>query len=478
MLFPSVEFIFAFLPIVMAVYFLLLRRNALLKNIWLFAASLFFYAFGEGSFVLLMLGLILLDYVLALLLSRSHRLWARRTLLCIAIISNIGILGIFKYASFVCVDILKLPPDSVGFATDIHLPLGISFFTFQALSYVLDVYMAKVPATDSFLNVGLYVSFFPQLVAGPIVRFTDIADAVNNRKETMDDFSSGVVRFLIGLCKKVLIANNMALVADAAWQLIIGDRLEASVAMAWLGAISYTLQIYFDFSGYSDMAIGLGKMFGFDFPENFDHPYIATSLTEFWRRWHISLSSWFRDYVYIPLGGSRRGVARTYINLIIVWLLTGIWHGANYTFVVWGLLYGILLIIEKAVSQRTARTGALSRKQGMAGHIYTMLVVIIAWVIFRSDSIHDAIIYILGMFGRGSSKLIDKVFVAYLKQNICFYLPAIAGCFPILERLELRFGEKSPIYNIAFGVVLLAGFVISMSYIINNGYNPFIYFNF
>lgn len=478
MLFPSVEFIFAFLPIVMAVYFLLLRRNALLKNIWLFAASLFFYAFGEGSFVLLMLGLILLDYVLALLLSRSNRLWARRTLLCIAIISNIGILGIFKYASFVCVDILKLPPDSVGFATDIHLPLGISFFTFQALSYVLDVYMAKVPATDSFLNVGLYVSFFPQLVAGPIVRFTDIADAVNNRKETMDDFSSGVVRFLIGLCKKVLIANNMALVADAAWQLIIGDRLEASVAMAWLGAISYTLQIYFDFSGYSDMAIGLGKMFGFDFPENFDHPYIATSLTEFWRRWHISLSSWFRDYVYIPLGGSRRGVARTYINLIIVWLLTGIWHGANYTFVVWGLLYGILLIIEKAVSQRTARTGALSRKQGMAGHIYTMLVVIIAWVIFRSDSIHDAIIYILGMFGRGSGKLIDKVFVAYLKQNICFYLPAIAGCFPILERLELRFGEKSPIYNIAFGVVLLAGFVISMSYIINNGYNPFIYFNF
>ena len=294
----------------------------------------------------------------------------------------------------------------------------------------------------------------------------------------MDDFSSGVVRFLIGLCKKVLIANNMALVADAAWQLIIGDRLEASVAMAWLGAISYTLQIYFDFSGYSDMAIGLGKMFGFDFPENFDHPYIATSLTEFWRRWHISLSSWFRDYVYIPLGGSRRGVARTYINLIIVWLLTGIWHGANFTFVVWGLLYGILLIIEKAVSQRTARTGALSRKQGMAGHIYTMLVVIIAWVIFRSDSIHDAIIYILGMFGRGSGKLIDKVFVAYLKQNICFYLPAIAGCFPILERLELRFGEKSPIYNIAFGVVLLAGFVISMSYIINNGYNPFIYFNF
>ena len=478
MLFPSVEFIFAFLPIVLTVYFILLRRNVLLKNIWLFAASLFFYAFGEGSFILLMLGEILLDYLLALFLNRSQKRWARRTLLSIAIISNIGILGIFKYASFVCVDILKLPPDSVGFATDIHLPLGISFFTFQALSYVLDVYMAKVPATDSFLNVGLYVSFFPQLVAGPIVRFTDIADAVNNRKETMDDFSSGVVRFLIGLCKKVLIANNMALVADAAWQLIIGDRLEASVAMAWLGAISYTLQIYFDFSGYSDMAIGLGKMFGFDFPENFDHPYIATSLTEFWRRWHISLSSWFRDYVYIPLGGSRRGVARTYINLIIVWLLTGIWHGANYTFVVWGLLYGILLIIEKAVSQRTARTGALSRKQGMAGHIYTMLVVTIAWVIFRSDSIHDAIIYILGMFGRGSGKLIDKVFVAYLKQNICFYLPAIAGCFPILERLELRFGEKSPIYNIAFGVVLLAGFVISMSYIINNGYNPFIYFNF
>ena len=226
------------------------------------------------------------------------------------------------------------------------------------------------------------------------------------------------------------------------------------------------------------MAIGLGKIFGFDFPENFKHPYIATSLTEFWRRWHISLSSWFRDYVYIPLGGSRRGEARTYINLMIVWLLTGIWHGANFTFVVWGLLYGILLIIEKAVSQRTARTGALSRKHATAGHIYTMLVVIIAWVIFRSDSIHDAIIYILGMFGRGSGKLIDKVFVAYLKQNICFYLPAIAGCFPILERLELRFGEKSPIYNIAFGVVLLAGFVISMSYIINNGYNPFIYFNF
>lgn len=477
MLFPSVEFIFAFLPIVMAVYFLLLRRNALLKNIWLFAASLFFYAFGEGSFILLMLGEILLDYLLALFLNRSQKRWARRTLLSIAIISNIGILGIFKYASFVCVDILHLPPDAIGIATDIHLPLGISFFTFQALSYVLDVYMGKVAATGSFLNVGLYVSFFPQLVAGPIVRFTDIEDAINNRKESIDGFSSGVVRFLIGLSKKVLIANNMALVADAAWKLIIGDRLEASVAMAWLGAISYTLQIYFDFSGYSDMAIGLGKIFGFDFPENFTHPYIATSLTEFWRRWHISLSSWFRDYVYIPLGGSRRGEARTYINLMIVWLLTGIWHGANYTFVVWGLLYGILLMIEKVICAHKA-----IRKQSLIqrifGHLYTMIVVTLAWVIFRSDSINDAVIYILGMFGRGSGKLVDRVFVAYLKQNICFYIPAIIGCIPILESLEIKFGEKNPIYNVAFGVTVLAGFVISVSYIINNGYNPFIYFNF
>ena len=477
MLFPSVEFIFAFLPIVLTVYFILLRRNVLLKNIWLFAASLFFYAFGEGSFILLMLGEILLDYLLALFLNRSQKRWARRALLSIAIISNIGILGIFKYASFVCVDILHLPPDAVGIAADIHLPLGISFFTFQALSYVLDVYMGKVDATDSFLNVGLYVSFFPQLVAGPIVRFTDIADAINNRKESIDGFSSGVVRFLIGLSKKVLIANNMALVADAAWKLIIGDRLEASVAMAWLGAISYTLQIYFDFSGYSDMAIGLGKIFGFDFPENFKHPYIATSLTEFWRRWHISLSSWFRDYVYIPLGGSRRGEARTYINLMIVWLLTGIWHGANYTFVVWGLLYGILLMIEKVIcAHKAIRKQSLIQR--IAGHFYTMIVVTLAWVIFRSDSINDAVIYILGMFGRGSGKLVDRVFVAYLKQNICFYIPAIIGCMPILESLELKFGEKNPIYNVAFGATVLAGFVISVSYIINNGYNPFIYFNF
>ena len=477
MLFPSVEFIFAFLPIVLTVYFILLRRNVLLKNIWLFAASLFFYAFGEGSFILLMLGEILLDYLLALFLNRSQKRWARRTLLSIAIISNIGILGIFKYASFVCVDILHLPPDAIGIATDIHLPLGISFFTFQALSYVLDVYMGKVAATGSFLNVGLYVSFFPQLVAGPIVRFTDIADAINNRKESIDGFSSGVVRFLIGLSKKVLIANNMALVADAAWKLIIGDRLEASVAMAWLGAISYTLQIYFDFSGYSDMAIGLGKIFGFDFPENFKHPYIATSLTEFWRRWHISLSSWFRDYVYIPLGGSRRGEARTYINLMIVWLLTGIWHGANYTFVVWGLLYGILLMIEKVIcAHKAIRKQSLIQR--IAGHFYTMIVVTLAWVIFRSDSINDAAIYILGMFGRGSGKLVDRVFVAYLKQNICFYIPAIIGCMPILESLEIKFGEKNPIYNVAFGATVLAGFVISVSYIINNGYNPFIYFNF
>lgn len=477
MLFPSVEFIFAFLPIVLTVYFILPRRNVLLKNIWLFAASLFFYAFGEGSFILLMLGEILLDYLLALFLNRSQKRWARRTLLSIAIISNIGILGIFKYASFVCADILHLPPDAVGIAADIHLPLGISFFTFQALSYVLDVYMGKVDATGSFLNVGLYVSFFPQLVAGPIVRFTDIADAINNRKESIDGFSSGVVRFLIGLSKKVLIANNMALVADAAWKLIIGDRLEASVAMAWLGAISYTLQIYFDFSGYSDMAIGLGKIFGFDFPENFKHPYIATSLTEFWRRWHISLSSWFRDYVYIPLGGSRRGEARTYINLMIVWLLTGIWHGANYTFVVWGLLYGILLMMEKVLSGHNA-IRKQSLIQRIAGRIYTMIVVTLAWVIFRSDSINDAVIYILGMFGRGSGKLVDRVFVAYLKQNICFYIPAIIGCMPILESLEIKFGEKNPIYNVAFGATVLAGFVISVSYIINNGYNPFIYFNF
>jgi alginate O-acetyltransferase complex protein AlgI len=351
--------------------------------------------------------------------------------------------------------------------SDIHisLPIGISFFTFQLMSYLFDIYYQKAKAQRNPLYVGLYISLFPQLIAGPIVRYEKIASEITNRKESYDDVVSGMQRFVYGLAKKVLISNYVAQIADNTFDYMAGNT---TVALAWLGAVCYTFQIYFDFSGYSDMAIGLGRMFGFHFDENFNYPYIADSVTDFWRRWHISLSSWFRDYVYIPLGGNRVSKSRWICNLFIVWLLTGIWHGANWTFVVWGLLYFVILLIEKM-------TG-FTKKFGPFSHIYTMLVVIIAWVIFRADNMSAALVYIGNMFGLGATGLWDSAVTNYLTATASVLIASCMGMTPFVRMLFVKLrGTKAHFIETVWTLLI---FILSLLQVISSTYNPFIYFNF
>ena len=379
MLFPSEIFLFVFLPFVLAVYYVFLRKTKELKNVFLLLVSLFFYAWGEPVYVRLMIGTILVNWLYGIAVHKlEEKKSAARLVLGMMVFTNLGILAWFKYSVFVMLQVNRFLHTEF-MVPQVKLPIGISFFTFQAMSYVFDVYRKKGRVQYNPLRVGLYISLFPQLIAGPIVRYETIAEQMEYRRENWDDFSKGVTRFCVGLGKKVLIANNMAVVADASFDLLIGGQYQASMALAWLGALSYSLQIFFDFSGYSDMAIGLGRMFGFHFEKNFNYPYIAKSVSEFWRRWHISLQTWFRDYVYFPLGGSRVSRVRLVLNLFVVWALTGIWHGANWTFLAWGLMYFVLLTFEKF-------TG-LEKKSGWWGHIYTLLFVVIGWVIFRSSTI-------------------------------------------------------------------------------------------
>ncbi len=336
---------------------------------------------------------------------------------------------------------------------------------FQALSYVIDVYRGKGEVQKNVLNVALYISFFPQLIAGPIVRYETIADQIKNRQENSEDFVEGVCRFVIGLGKKVLISNNLALVADASF-----EQNGISVSLAWLGAFAYTFQIYYDFSGYSDMALGLGKMFGFHFLENFNYPYISKSISEFWRRWHVSLGSWFRDYVYFPLGGSRvDSKVRLVFNLFVVWALTGIWHGANWTFIIWGLMYFVLIALEKL-------TG-IDKKMKIFAYIYTMFFVVIGWVLFRANNITHAMDYLCAMFGLGDNLLMDDVTVFQLADNKLFFLAGIVFSFPIAPWLKKKIGDNIA-GNIFYAVAVIVVFIVSISYIIKGSYNPFIYFNF
>lgn len=469
MLFPSEPFLFVFLPVVLLVYYALLRNTKLLKNIFLFIASLFFYAWGEPVHVFLMLFVIFMSYLFGLLIDRFRdRDFLSKAILAVMVCTNIGILGWYKYSTFLLFQMnLRL---HTNFALpSVTLPIGISFFTFQAMSYVFDIYRKQGKAQKNPLQVGLYISLFPQLIAGPIVRYETIAGQMEHRVENFADFSAGVVRFCIGLGKKVLLANNMAIVADNAFSVVSGGRFYASTAMAWLGAVSYTLQIFFDFSGYSDMAIGLGQMFGFHFEENFRHPYISATVSEFWRRWHISLQTWFRDYVYFPLGGSRVSKPRLILNLFVVWFLTGVWHGANWTFAAWGLLYFLLLTFEKL-------TG-LNKKRFWWSHIYTMFFVMIGWVIFRSATLSSALVYLKAMFGVGSTALTDTAVLLFLKQDWFYYLSALISCVPAVPFLEKKLGS-SKAGQLVYAAGVLAVFVVSVSFICNNSYNPFIYFNF
>ena len=476
MLFSSVSFIFLFLPLVVMLYYLFLIKGRKASNYLLCIASLFFYAWGEPKYVIVLLVSITINWWVGLSIAR-YQVW-KKQLLVFATIVNIGIIFVFKYLMFTLTSINRVFNASIV-VPSIALPIGISFFTFQALSYVMDVYRGKAEAQKNLMNVALYISFFPQLIAGPIVRYETIAHAINNRKESIEDISDGVFRFIMGLGKKVILANNMAIIVDHAYKLLsthvwLGAEKNLSAGFAWLGAIAYTFQIYFDFSGYSDMAVGLGKVFGFHFLENFNYPYISRTITEFWRRWHISLSFWFRDYVYIPLGGNRGTSTRTVVNLFIVWLLTGIWHGANWTFIAWGILYLIVLLFEKFTGLQKKEISGVGR---VLSHVYTLLVVILAWVVFRSNSLSEARNYISIMFS-GFDWHSEDISLFYLREYWVYFVLCSVLSTPIVANLKERMKRHVEMENIVYPVFAVIVFVVSISFIVKGSYNPFIYFNF
>ncbi|WP_404354172.1 MBOAT family O-acyltransferase [Exiguobacterium aurantiacum] len=477
MLFSSTVFLFYFLPIVLGLYFISPRP---IKNTILLVASLFFYAWGEPRFVLIMLASIAMNYVFGLLVDRDRhhekkiKLW-----MTLMVLGNLGMLGVFKYASFFVENVNSV----LGFSLndpEIPLPLGISFFTFQAMSYVIDVYRKDGQVQRNIFDLALYVSFFPQLIAGPIVRYQTVADEIVDRRETIDDFVSGIQRFVIGLGKKMILANSAGYVADQIFGMPAG---EMSTTLAWIGIIAYSLQIYFDFSGYSDMAIGLGRMFGFHFLENFNYPYISRSVSEFWRRWHMSLGSWFRDYVYIPLGGNRQGEWKTYRNLAVVWFLTGIWHGASWTFIAWGVYYGVFIMLERAFLGKW-----LKAMPSWLSLSFTLFVVIIGWVFFRADDFPYAIAYLQTMFGLHGGPLFDQQALYYLVQYGVVLLVAIIAATPIPRIVVGKFlsqeldDTKTMTTRRIVGLVRVSGvlvlFFLSISYIVSSTFNPFIYFRF
>ena len=472
MLFTSLEFLLLFLPTVVIINIVLPKK---FQNIWLFITSIFFYAWGEPSFVLIMLASIIINYLSALKLEevRTNRCWAK-LILASDISINLGILFVYKYMNFVT-SILHSTNESI-LVTDYVLPIGISFYTFQAISYVVDVYRGE-PAQTNIIHVGLYIAFFPQLIAGPIVRYNDIKEQISNRKITFDKFCEGIFIFLIGFNKKILIANILANIADTSFA-----SNTNTILMSWLGAIGYTLQIYFDFSGYSDMAIGLAKLFGFELKKNFDYPYSSKTVTEFWRRWHISLGQWFRDYVYFPLGGSRvSSKGRIIINLMFVWLLTGIWHGANTTFIAWGIAYGIIISIEKTlgIPQKVGN----NKKLAIIYQIFTMFTVIVGWVTFRSEGIHIAIDHIMDMFGLRGNSLFDTADLFYLREYGIFLIIGCILSVPCCSRILSKMPNiHNSLAELAIDVVLyginIALFIVGISYLVISAHNPFIYFNF
>ena len=464
MVFSSNIFLFMFLPLILLLYYNPLYRSRRFRNVLLLCASLFFYAWGEPVFVWLMLISIIIGWQTGLRLSAATSQRQRQLWLYLGAAFHLGILFIFKYLTFAASQLGLLLHTDFS-ALQLALPIGISFFTFQLLSYLLDIYYGKAAAQRNVLHVGLYIALFPQLIAGPIVRYADIEREILHRQETPQDFTAGMIRFSYGLAKKVLLANYLAVIALNTRFLATQEPL--SVTAAWLGAIAYTLQIYFDFSGYSDMAIGLGQMFGFHFRENFNYPYIARSVTEFWRRWHISLSSWFRDYVYIPLGGSRCSRPRLALNLLIVWSLTGFWHGANWTFLVWGLFYFLLLLLEKF-------TG-LTARLGIFGHFYALLAVITAWVVFQFPDLGQSLAYLGMMWGQAGNPLFDELAAHLLTSGWLLYLLGLAFALPLYPWVAERWRLWHPVAEPCLAAIL---FLLSLVATVAGNYNPFIYFNF
>ena len=473
MLFSSTFFLYIFLPLVLIIYYGMSKKQES-RNLILLIASLIFYAWGEPKFVLVMLMSIAANYYFGILVDRKKHAHNVKLYLVLMVVFNLSIMGIFKYLGFTVETINGIAGLNLT-VPQIALPIGISFFTFQSISYVIDVYRGHGKVLKNPLDVGLYIAFFPQLVAGPIVRYETIANEIHGRKETEKDFAEGIVRFTIGLSKKVLLSNQFALIADKAYSLEEAGTL--TVVFAWLGAISYMLQIYFDFSGYSDMAIGLGKMFGFHFNENFNFPYISKSVSEFWRRWHISLGTWFRDYVYIPLGGSRVGKVKLFRNIFVVWLLTGIWHGANWTFIVWGVYFGVLLLIEKFTG-----LDKWLAKSKIVGHVYTLFLVLISWVLFRASSLGDAISYMKLMFGVGNMEVMSDITHLYLSENIVILIIGILASLPFSQWIKRCYNTENEtvqkVMKVLGMIALVILFFTSVSYLVKGTYNPFIYFNF
>lgn len=470
MIFSSIFFIFAFLPLVLFVYYLVPFR---LKNFVLLFFSLIFYAWGEPIYIVLMLFSIVINFVSGLEieqhLQNDHKRKAQFA--CVtSVVVNLFILGFYKYFGFLMENLNAILPFEISY-TKLALPIGISFYTFQTMSYVIDVYRGKVEAQHNIVTFGAYVSMFPQLIAGPIVRYSDVEKQLMHRTLSLEKFGDGVMWFIKGMGKKVLIANNMGNVHEAI--LALGAS-QTSVLTAWIGCFAYTMQIYFDFGGYSDMAIGLGKMLGFDFMQNFNYPYTAKSITDFWRRWHISLSSWFKEYVYIPLGGNRGTTMMAIRNLMIVWALTGLWHGAAWNFIFWGLYYGVILIIEKYVIK-----DRLEHLPAGLQHGYTMILVMFGWVLFFAPTLGRAVSYMGTMIGIGGAGFVDGTGFYYLKSSLVLGIFAILASTPLISFRFSRWLKAKEVYKNVFAIVTYAViFFLCIAYLVNATYNPFLYFRF
>lgn len=467
MVFSGLTFLLLFLPAVLLVYYLAPRN---LKNAVLFLFSLLFYAWGEPVYVVLMLFSTVLDYTCGRLVVKYRGTKKAKLGLIISVCVNLMLLGFFKYTDFLIGTVNGVFGSSIPLL-NLPLPIGISFYTFQTMSYTIDVYRGKAKMQRNIISFGAYVALFPQLIAGPIVRYQDIADQLDARSHSFGSFGEGVSRFVTGLGKKVLLANNIGLL----WSTVSEtDTAELSVLGAWLGIIAFAFQIYFDFSGYSDMAIGLGRMFGFSFPENFNYPYISRSVTEFWRRWHISLGTWFRDYVYIPLGGNRKGFAVQIRNIAIVWLLTGFWHGASWNYVLWGIFYGVLLVIEKLFLLKK-----LEKAPAILAHVYTMLTVLLGWVLFAFEDIGKGWAFCKAMFGGGAGLISSNAVYQLLS-----YLPLLLICALASVPFAKKLGEKmrkscaEGVLTGAETVRVLCIMLLSVAFLISGSYNPFLYFRF
>ena len=468
MLFSSIPFLYYFLPCVIILYFAVPKC---LKNSVILLSSLFFYAWGEPEYLIFMLISITQGYVFGILIERYHdRKWSK-IFLAASVLISLGLLGYCKYADFFIRNFNAATGLSIPLLK-IALPIGISFYTFQILSYVIDVYRRDAEAQKNYINLAAYIAMFPQLIAGPIVRYTDIAGQLENRKHSMDDIAAGIRRFLIGLSKKILIANILGELIS-----IYKASQEKSVMFLWLYAIAYMLHVYFDFSGYSDMAIGLGRVFGFHFPENFNYPYISGSITEFWRRWHMSLGTWFRDYLYIPLGGNRRSRPRWLFNIFIVWVATGFWHGAEWNFVLWGILFAVLLMAEKLWLLKILN----QLKLHFFKHIYTLFLVTISFVIFDAVSVREAFSTIISMLGFSSLPAVSFESIYYLKSYAGILMTAILGATPVMAGFIRRIRQMkygTPVINVFELVYLTALLVVCTAYLIDGSFNPFLYFRF